>query len=485
MHNNNYSYWNEQSVLQQAFLAIRYVILFSICVLAGCTKQVYESASLDLVEIQQQQSGLSPDSIEFRQFLKLHLPDSEFPIKNWQLPSLTLAALYFNPSIELAQSELAIIDAELVIAGQKPNPTINLPLEYRTEPGGSPWLFGLVGDFIFERSSKRQAKIDIVYAQRLAKEIALLQLGWSIYHAIHQNLIDYYTQIEIAKNLERQKILLTEILGLLEQRLEYGQASEFELSRIRLELQRIELALSNQQFKTNDSLHSLFSHTGLLIKNIKSSEFEFKQLESHLVSYNDRLDSLNQKMLSNRFDFRTKLTEYQVFENELKLEIEKQYPDINLSPGFIYEQGDSIWQLGAAWVLPMFHNNDGQIERALAKREKKQLEILQLQNELLQQLERRKQNYKDKLTAYEKSSVILETQKQRSIEIEKQYELGYQDRLSLIRARLETEKTKEAVFEISVAVMQSAAALEDVLQRPLDSDINLEQWIKSLKKNKQ
>lgn len=480
MYKNNNYYRNKRSFSHLAQLVIRYTILSFSLVLAGCAKHVYEAAPIDTVELLHQQSRLKPDSDGFRQFLQQHLPNSEFPVASWHLPSLTLAALYFNPALQVAKKDLAIMDAELMIAGQKINPKFNLPLEYRTEPRGSPWLLGMVGGFIYERPEKRQAKINIAQANRSAGEMALHQLAWTLYQDIHLNFIDYYTQVETGKTLLSQKALLNEILSLLQQRLEFGQASEFELSQARLELQRIELALSNQNFKTNDSLYRLFSHTGLLPINLINDEFNFKDLEEYLANDTQITNSLNQANLSNRFDFKYMLSQYEVFENELKLEIEKQYPDINLSPGFIYEQGDNIWQLGAAWVLPIFHNNDGQIMRALANREKKQLEILQLQNQLLQKLERRKQNYQDKVSAYRKSILLLESQQQRTIEIEKQHELGYQDKLSVIRARFETEKTKEAIFSMSVSVMQSAVILEDIIQAPLLSNINLKQWVETL-----
>jgi len=481
VHNNNYSF--EQTFSRLVRSTFRLIAILSAIVLAGCARQVYESAPIDPVDNQQQQFAMSPDNLEFGAFLQQNMPGIEFPISRWELSSLTLAALYFNPAVRVAHSELAIIDAELVIAGQKPNPTINLPLEYKTEPGGSPWLFGLIGDFVFERPAKRQAKIDIAQAKRHAKQMALFQQSWTLYSAIHQDFIHYFTHIETRKNLLNQKALLIEILGLLEQRIEFGQASEFELSRDRLDLQRIELMLANQGFNINDSFHLLFSHTGLLAHKTVNSDFDFNELEKHLLTKDEYITDLNQSLLFERFDFKTMLAEYQVFENELKLEIEKQYPEINLSPGFIYEQGNNIWQLGAAWILPAFHNNEGQIKRALAKRETKQLEILQYQNQLMQQFERRKQNYQDKLSAYNKSIELIKTQRQRFIEIEKQYELGYRDRLSVIRAKLEVEKTKEAIFGMSIAVMQSAVVLEDVMQAPLNTNIKLQQWVNSLIEN--
>lgn len=45
-------------------------------------------------------------------------------------------------------------------------------------------------------------------------------------------------------------------------------------------------------------------------------------------------------------------------ESELRLDIEKQYPDLVLSPGFLFDQSDYIWPLAALWVLPLFKNTE-------------------------------------------------------------------------------------------------------------------------------
>ena len=186
-------------------------------------------------------------------------------------------------------------------------------------------------------------------------------------------------------------------------------------------------------------------------------------------------------LLQNNYDIRVKLAEYNAFEARLKQEIIKQYPDLNLSPGFIFDQGDNIWALGAAWVLPLFHNNEGQIERALAERKLKQAEFLQLQTRLLNQLERKRQNFIDKYAAYQNSLQMVSSLQTRADQIEKQFELGYSDRLSVYLARLEIEKANQAIFEVELDVMRAAAELEAVTQQSFDPDINVVAMMQNMK----
>ena len=253
---------------------------------------------------------------------------------------------------------------------------------------------------------------------------------------------------------------------MLEQRLAVGQASEFELSSIRLELQQTELSLSKQRYQSNDAFHLLIVNTGLQADKFSHVEFVFAELKQHLHADAAELDRLQAELLQSRFDIRKSLAEYNSYEAGLRLEIEKQYPDITLSPGFLFERGQALWVLAASWTLPLFHNNDGQIQRALAERKQKQYEFIQLQTTLVNELDRKKQNYQDRLAAYEHGKQLLAALQTRAEEIEKQFTLGYTDKLAVLRSRLEIEKARQAMFDIELDVMRAAAKLESLTQSP-------------------
>ena len=155
----------------------------------------------------------------------------------------------------------------------------------------------------------------------------------------------------------------------------------------------------------------------------------------------------------------------------MKLEVEKRYPDVTLSPGLLFEEGQALWVLAAAGKIPLFHNNDGQIQQALAARKQKQDEFIQLQTSLMNELARKKQNYEDRLTAYAVSRKLFAAVQARGEEIEKQFELGYSDQLAVFRSRLEIEKARQAMFQIELDVMREAVRLEAVIQRPRHASI--------------
>src|SRR5881394_601451 len=77
----------------------------------------------------------------------------------WDLDSLTLAAFYFHPDLDVARAEAAVARAAIITGGQRPNPTLTLPIEHKAEAGLSPWIVVLGLDIPIETANKRGARI--------------------------------------------------------------------------------------------------------------------------------------------------------------------------------------------------------------------------------------------------------------------------------------------------------------------------------------
>ncbi len=445
------------------------LIFILIFILSACVKQQYVSEPIDIQQNIEDIVLKDHRSQQFKLFLEEHqYPTDNWPITKWDLKNLTLVAIYFNEKINVAKSELAVHQAGEIIAGQRANPTVAIPLENHDGSAESPWLIGLVFDFLFEREDKRKTKQQQALAKRAAAEIKLQQQTWSIYSNLHKNLIEYFAAIKQKEILLAQRKLLKESLGLLIRRKELGQVSQFELSRVRLELQHLQLQLSNQDNIINNAFHVLIAVTGLQVDKFNKNDFQFNSFDKTITLNEYDEKKLRKNLLNNRHDIKIKLKEYDALEASLKLEIIKQYPDINLSPGFIFDQGSNVWALGASWALPLFHNHEGEIEQALAMRKQLQAEFIAMQTNLINELSRRHQNYIYKIASYENSILLLRELGQRVSQIQKQFDLGYVDQLSLVQVKLETEKVKQAVFSIKVDVLRATEELERVTQQPFN-----------------
>ena len=79
------------------------------------------------------------------------------------------------------------------------------------------------------------------------------------------------------------------------------------------------------------------------------------------------------------------LAEHDTSEAELKLEIRKQYPELEIGPGFEEEDEDSKVSLELGIRLPLWNRNREGIARAYAERDIKEYGAVQVWRELLMQ----------------------------------------------------------------------------------------------------
>lgn len=71
----------------------------------------------------------------------------------------------------------------------------------------------------------------------------------------------------------------------------------------------------------------------------------------------------------NRLDLRRALADYAASEAALQLELAKQYPNVHLGPGYVFEEGDNKFQIGVSVALPVLNRNEGPIAEVRARRE--------------------------------------------------------------------------------------------------------------------
>ena len=453
-------------------------LLAGLSLLGACAKQAYVASPIDTEASFASVIEKAPDEAGFRSFLDENGYDTEpWPLQQWDIDTLTLSGLYFDPQLKAELAGLAIFDAETDIASQRRNPRLSVPLEHRAEDRGTPWSFGLVTQILYERKDKRLARIAQAQAKKQAARVRLQQNAWKMYIGMHRDLVAYRNASKRQELLDLQEALLQEGLELVQRRFDLGRASRFEVSSARLELQRWKLERSSQEAVTLDAFQKLSNRTGLASGKVNRDNITLESSEPGHPSFLSKLDNGSHAYLLEHYDIRAGLFEYMSFEAALKFEIEKQYPDINLSPGFVLEQGDNIWSLGAQWFLPLFHNNDGQIAKALAQREYKQRQFIALQTKLYNDLKNRYQKFQNASASWHEAKQLVKELESRQATLVRQHELGYTDRLSLVTSQLETLRARLSVLGLELARLNTLIALEEIVQIPVHSTIQFERWL--------
>src|SRR5258708_15708847 len=100
--------------------------LSAVFLLAGCAVQRYRPAPIvaSATASRFESRSLADPGLQSFEEQNLGRPVSPWPPKTWDLQTLSLAALYFNPTLESARARVAGTEAALVTAGARPNPSL-------------------------------------------------------------------------------------------------------------------------------------------------------------------------------------------------------------------------------------------------------------------------------------------------------------------------------------------------------------------------
>lgn len=440
--------------------------------LVGCAApQSYTPAPIDARQAFTTYTRQNLDDPALRDFLQAHGQTIDaWPQHRWDLTALTLAALFFNPELLVAKARWRLQKTDETIAGQRINPTFNLPLGWYVdlaEEDRSPLLLGAVLELVLERPGKRQARIDQAVLKTAAARIDIGRVAWNIRSRVYAALTDYVTAHQTKNALEQRQAVIEDIHTVLRRRKELGQVGAFELSNTRLELQRIRLELSEQQRLIDEARVRLASAIGIDPADLEGRELLTPDPDGLPPAAELPAPDVRGLALLNRHDVRRALTEYAAQEAALRLEIEKQYPDINLSPGFVFDQSDYLWQLGAAWVLPLLHRNEGQIAAAMQRRALLREQFMSLQAAIVNDVHQALSTYLGRLRTYQEARALQAEARDYQKQIGEQLEAGYADRLEYLRARQALTEAGQAAVSSRTALLQAFATLEQALQYPL------------------
>jgi len=108
------------------------VVLAGVVALAttGCRR--FQPAPLSPADSASALEGRSLADPDLHALFERVLPGGapRWPIEKWDLGTLTLAALYYHPSLEVARAQWHVAEAGIATAGARPNPTLTITPQY-------------------------------------------------------------------------------------------------------------------------------------------------------------------------------------------------------------------------------------------------------------------------------------------------------------------------------------------------------------------
>jgi cobalt-zinc-cadmium efflux system outer membrane protein len=444
----------------------RWGIILTASALCGCVH--YQPQPLDAARSADEFESHRLDGDELRVYLEKHLGHelTNWPGQHWNLELLTLAAYYYQPSLDAARARWAVATAGKTTAAERPNPTFSVVPGYNTTTTiPSPWFVTPSLDIPIETAGKRGYRI--AQAQQLseAARLNIASVAWQVRSSVRRSLVSLdATQATVAL-LQAQQKIQTENLRLLEYQYQAGAISAFELTQARVAADSARLAWHDAERQNSEARGQLAQAIGVAAHALDGVEFSFDSL--HTLSADIPTAEARRQALLNRTDILGALADYAASQAALQLEIAKQYPDVHLSPGYEYDQGDNKWSLGLSVTLPLLNHNQGAIAEAQARRTETVARFNVLQAGVLGEIDLAMAGYRAALQKKKDADAMLVNLQHQEKSARAMFAAGEISKSELAGLQLQFGAATLARQDAVTKVCQAAGQLEDALQSPL------------------
>jgi len=427
-------------------------------------------------------AGLESRSLgnpELKAFLEKHLNRelNPWPAAKWDFEMLTLAAFYYQPSLDMARAVWAEAQAGVVTAGARPNPTVGFTPQYVFNPGVEPpWVATLNLDWPIETAGKRGARVTQARHLSESARLNISATAWQVRSQLRASLIDLSAVTRRESLLRQQLAVQEQVVASLDQRREAGAMASSEIMPARLLVQKARLDLSDAQRQQVEARARVAEVMGLPVSALKDVEIAYDL--TLFPADMERLTSteVRRQALQRRPDVLAALADYGASESALQIEIAKQYPDVHLNTGFEYDQGLQKWGLlGFGMELPLLNRNEGPIAQAAARRRQAAARFEALQAKVIADLDRALAVYEVAAKSRAGAEALLATQRKQQEAVAQQLKAGAADRLEVLTAQLELATGELVLQDSQTRLHQALGALEDTVQRPVANWPDLEQ----------
>lgn len=390
-----------------------------------------------------------------------------WPMAKWDLSALTLAANYFSPDLDIARADAAAAGAAITTAAMKPNPLLSLGSGYETAPA-SPYLLSANFSWPIETAGKRGYRIDAATHMSEASREQLALTAWTVQGRVRAAATDLVFAEKTAGAIARQESLQGRYTEVLESRFRAGEIPLPDLNTARIDMANLRQALSQAQGQVIAGRAALASAIGIPATALDGKAVVWNDAEVLPDSADLPSLSVRAEAVENRLDVRQARAQYEAAQSRLQLELARRYPDIDLGPGYAFEEGAHLISLQLGTVLPLRNRNEGPIAEAEAQRKLAGTLLLATQSGVISDTDRALAQYYAAYAVWaeaQKSADQVEAQRRT---MHKWFDSGEADRLMAISADLQAAVADRARLDALHQAQLALGALEQAVERPIE-----------------
>ena len=434
--------------------------------LTGCARFRDKPLTLEATAQSLQTRTLADPALKTFLATNLAAPLPSWPLAKWNFDQLTLAALFFHPSLDAARVQWAVARAGIQVAGGRPNPSIGVSPEYsfNPDPGSSPWVAAIEFEVPIETAGKRGHRMTHARHLSNAARLGIFTAAWQIRANLRAALLEHTANQSLAVALGQQVTVQENVVKALERRANGGAISVYDLSTAIVELETIRLKAGDATRATSETLAKIAAAIGVPVSAIRADLLSLDWPAANDLAVTP--EEMRREALMGRADVRAALAEYAASQAAVQLEIARQYPDVNLGSGYQFDQGQNKWLFGIGLELPVFNQNKGPIAEAEAKRAAAAAKVEAVQAAILGELDVALAAYANARAHRAELERLLAAQRAQKERVEAQIRAGADDTIALLQAQYELAASEVLRSEADVKIQQALGTLESVVQRP-------------------
>lgn len=442
--------------------------LLACVLLSACPAHLpYQSVDLEEKTAPAQFPNRSADDATLVSLVRAAGYEQQWPPGQWNLDTLTLLGLYFNPEIDVARAQALASKSALATAAKRAPLSYELLAEHHSrEVDGSPWTLGVAVGLPIAGSSRREARLEKATFIADAAEIEIAASIWRVRGSVRDAVIDLTASTRRARLLEERALIHRELAQLLQRRVDAGMASARDLGRERMALATVQAELALEATVQARAYGDLAQALGLPLETVQSLRIANNAIQQPTEIPDAAV--ARERALRNRLDVHVRLLEFGAADADVRLAVAQQYPQIRISPGFFWDQGDQIWSLGSLLVPPV--SAQAAVREAEARREVAVRQFTALQLRTISEVERAREVYLQARASVIAAQDIVGQAKSQFERVRRFFQAGSGDRLQLVTAKLEMVQARQHLLNAQVATLAAAARFEDAMQLPVLSE---------------
>lgn len=383
----------------------------------------------------------------------------------WNLDTLTLVALFERPEMPIAAATVNAAEAGEITAAMLPNPTLSIAPTYNTTTViPSPWKVGPIVDFLVNSLVERPSKIARAHALVDAARSALAVTAWELRGKVRTALLDLWAAGRRFALSRRGLELARDYESAVTQRYRAGLVSAATLNLAQLSANEAGLRLAADRRSLHIAKAGLAAALGLPRRALEGIKLDLAGFDH--PQRPPALAPLFYAALTARPDVTVSLSRYAAAEAALHLAVLRQYPSLDMGPGYRFDQGDNKFILDVSLPLPLLNQNQGPIATARAARKLAAARFLLVQQRVLGEFERARANWRASEVEGKSARQVCISAENTVARQQVAFKAGQIGRLRLLGSQIALVQAEAGALAASIDERTALGALESALDHP-------------------